>query len=240
MPERQVRFAPTTTIHTFSPSSALAKPPPLTYHDYSPASSHSILTPPDVVIPLPPTKHHSSQRSRTAHYNSPLRLHRLLHDSSHPDLLFDVRNPPTSARASRHSITPNELNEPATAPPVPSMTILSPYLSWSIKVTPTGYSRSRDSYYVTVWDVLSAVHSSLRKSVHQAEYDRLGRGSPYENRVRKAYHGRYTMYPHHSSAYQEEKMGGVRRVDFLAEYVKFMGLVPRDMRSGEFTLHTES
>jgi hypothetical protein len=120
------------------------------------------------------------------------------------------------------------------------MTILSPYLSWSIKVTPTGYSRSRDSYYVTVWDVLSAVHSSLRKSVHQAEYDRLGRGSPYENRVRKAYHGRYTMYPHHSSAYQEEKMGGVRRVDFLAEYVKFMGLVPRDMRSGEFTLHTES
>lgn len=240
MPERTVRFAPTATIHTFSPSSALARPPPLTYHDYSPASSNSLITPPDGPIPLPTTKHHSSNHSHTVYHTSSLRLHHLLHESSHPNLLFDVREPPTSARASRHSITRDELNEPATAPPIPSMTIFSPYVSWSIRVSPSGYSRSRGTHYVTVWDVLSAVHETLRKSVNQAEYDQLGRGSSYENRVRKAYHDRYAMFPHRSSAYQAEKMGGVRRVDFLAEHVKFMGLVPRGANSGEFMLRTEN
>ncbi|KAF7763692.1 hypothetical protein Agabi119p4_8229 [Agaricus bisporus var. burnettii] len=241
MPSRHVRFAPTSTVHTFSPSSALSKPPRLTYDNYSPPSSNSLLTPPDAPIALPPPKHHLPKRSHTVHHHtSSVHLHRLLQDSSHPDLLFDVRLSPTSAKASRHSITPDELNEPATTPRLPSMIIFSPYLSWSIRVAPSGYSRSRDMHYVTVWDVLSAVHMTLRKSVNQAEYDALGRGSSYENRVRKAYHDRYSMYPRHSPAYEEEKMGGVKRIDYLAEHVRFMGMVPRDMKSGEFTLRTGS
>lgn len=89
-------------------------------------------------------------------------------------------------------------------------------------------------YYVTVWDVLKAIHSSLRTPITPGEYDRLGRGSKYQNRVKKAYEGRYRS----SAAYQEEKMNGVRRVDFLVEYVKFMGLVPYNAEKGEFMLRT--
>lgn len=93
-------------------------------------------------------------------------------------------------------------------------------------------------HYVTVWDVLNAIHITLRARIEQREYDGLGSGGRYQSRVKKAYEDRYRMQPRGSSAYQEEKMGGVRRIDFLVEYVKFMGLTPHNVEKGEYTLHT--
>lgn len=95
-------------------------------------------------------------------------------------------------------------------------------------------------HYITVWDVLKAVHTGLRTPIRQADYDRLGTGSRHQNRVRKAYEDRYKMQRRNPAAYEEEKMGGVKRVDFLVEYVRFMGLVPHNVEMGEFMLHTES
>jgi hypothetical protein len=119
------------------------------------------------------------------------------------------------------------------------MTITHKYLPWSIHVQPGGYSRSTGVRYVTVWDVLSAIHTSLRAGIEHREYNGLGDGSRHQDRVRKAYEDRYRMQPRGSSAYQEEKLGGVRKVDFLVEYVKFMGLTPHNVGRGEYTLHTD-
>ncbi|KAF9440741.1 hypothetical protein P691DRAFT_613556, partial [Macrolepiota fuliginosa MF-IS2] len=71
-----------------------------------------------------------------------------------------------------------------------------------------------------VWDVLKAIHSSLRTQITPGEFEALGAGSKYQRRVKKAYETRYRS----SRTSYEEKMGGVRRVDYLVEFVKFMGL----------------
>ena len=91
---------------------------------------------------------------------------------------------------------------------------------------------------MTVWDVLNAIHSSLRETIRQEDYDNLGHGSQHQNRVKHAYESRYRLHPRSSPGYQTEKMGGIRRIDFLVEYVKFMGLTPHNEESGEYTLHT--
>ncbi|KXN82301.1 hypothetical protein AN958_02733 [Leucoagaricus sp. SymC.cos] len=241
MPGKHVRFARNNTIHPISPST-LPPPPPLTYDSYSPASTNSLLTPPDYSAPLPPTKSYSHynaplQRSHSAHHSSALRLHPLLENSSHPELTYDVRLPPTQIGSKRRVITSEEFRDPATSPRTPSMTIIHKYLRWSIHVRGSGYSKSRGVYYVTVWDVLNAIHTSMRASINQRDYDELG--SKHQNRVRKAYEDRYRMYPRGSSAYEEGKMGGVRRVDFLVDFVKFMGLTPHNVEKGEYMLHTD-
>lgn len=234
MPGKHVRFAKTNTLHTIS-SPSIPRPPPLTYDNYSPASSNSLPTPPDFYTPLPPARKHSLPPPRA----SVVRLHPLLEDSSRPEIIYDVRNPPSTIGARTHTISPGELNEPATYPQMPSLTIIHKYLPWIIHITGSGYSRSRRMSYVTVWDVLKTVHASLRANVSQTEYDRAGRSGSYQERVRRAYEARYRSI-RDRSANKEEKMGGVRRVDFLVEYVRFIGLVPHNLEKGEFMLHTEN
>ncbi|KAF9449809.1 hypothetical protein P691DRAFT_811875 [Macrolepiota fuliginosa MF-IS2] len=232
MPSKLVRFARTNTVHTFS-SSPIPPPPALSHGGSSPASTSSLITPPDFHVPLPSVDHRSHhKRSHTTHTSS-IRLHKLLENSSSPDIIYDVRRPARALESRRRTITPDEFNEAATYPPIPSMTIRHDYLPWSIRVTPTGYSRSRREPYVTVWDILKAIHSSLWTTITPGEFDALGTGSEYQRRVTRAYETRYRS----SHTSYEEKMGGVRRVDYLVEFVYFMGLVAHD---GAFVLRTSN
>lgn len=243
MPGKHVRFSRSATVHTYS-SATLHPPPPLIRESHSPASTNSLLTPSDYQSPLPPMSLHKRdptspvKRAHSAHHSPLPQLHHLLESSSNPELLYDIRLQPAQIVSKRRVITSEEFNDPAISPWIPSMTIFHKYLPWSIHVKPSGYSRSRRMQYVTVWDVLNAIHSSLRETIRQQDYDNLGHGSQHQNRVKHAYESRYRLHPRNSPGYQTEKMGGVRRIDFLVEYVKFMGLTPHNVESGEYTLHT--
>ncbi|KAJ3569807.1 hypothetical protein NP233_g4805 [Leucocoprinus birnbaumii] len=244
MPGKHVRFSRNNTVHPIS-SSLLPPPPPLTHDSHSPASTNSLLTPPDYSTPLPSSSSHKQhlmpplQRSHSTYHSSSLRLHPLLEDTSSPELIYDVRLPPTQVGSKRRVITPEEFSDPATSPRTSSMTIFHKYLPWSIQVEPSGYSRSRGMHFVTVWDVLNAIHSSLRATISQRDYESLGKGSKHQSRVTKAYERRYGLQQRGSSSYQAEKMGGLRRVDYLVGFVKFMGLTPYKVEKGEYMLHTE-
>ncbi|KAF5356876.1 hypothetical protein D9756_006854 [Leucocoprinus leucothites] len=244
MPGKHVRFARNNTVHTFAPPT-LPPPPHLTHDSHSPASTNSLLTPPDHPTPLPSVNPHNKhlppqvRRSHSTYHSSSPQLHPLLEELRNPELLYDVRLPPTKIGSKRRVITPEEFSDPATSPRTSSMTIIHKYLPWSIHVNPTGYSRSRGMHYVTVWDVLNAIHFSLRAKISQRDYEGLGNESRHQHRVKKAYEHRYGLHQRGSSGYQAEKMGGVRRVDFLVEYVKFMGLTLHNADKGEYTLHTD-
>lgn len=243
MPGKHVRFSRDATVHTY-PSTILHPPPALIHESHSPTSTNSLLTPSDYQSPLPPMSLHKRnltspvKRAHSARHSPLPQLHHLLESSSSPELLYDIRLQPAQIVSKRRVITSEEFNDPAISPWIPSMTIFHKYLPWSIHVKPSGYSRSRRMQYVTVWDVLNAIHFSLRETIHQQDYDNLGHGSQHQNRVKHAYESRYRLHPRNSPGHEAEKMGGVRRVDFLVEYVKFMGLTPHNVESREYTLHT--
>ena len=243
MPGKHVRFSKDTIVHTFPPTT-LPPPLPLTYESHSPASTSSLRTPSDHPSPLPSVNSHNKdlappmRRVHSTRHSPPPRLHHLLESSPSPELLYDIRLSPAQIVSKRRVVTAEEFSDSAISPRVPSMTIFHKYLPWSIHVKPGGYSRSRGMQYVTVWDVLNAVHSSLRETIRQQDYDDLGNGSKHQSRVKHAYETRYGLHPRSSPGYQSEKMSGVRRIDFLVEYVKFMGLTPYNVEKGEYTLHT--
>lgn len=76
--------------------------------------------------------------------------------------------------------------------------------------------------YVTVSDVLDAIYNSLRKNVTSAEFNTLP-GKKAMERVNAAYQARYRRIQDRKSSEQEKK-GGVKRIDFLMESRYLAGL----------------
>ncbi|KDR65277.1 hypothetical protein GALMADRAFT_82044 [Galerina marginata CBS 339.88] len=123
---------------------------------------------------------------------------------------------PSTITRHRFPISSRRLREPATNPPQLFINITSPYLPWSIKV------HALNCPYVTVDDVLYAIYYSLRTNVTASEFHLLLSRND-RRRAAHAYEWRYRRH-RNTKTYEEEKHGGVKRVDFLMGHTYFLGV----------------
>lgn len=162
-----------------------------------------------------------------------------------PCLGFDLAFPPSHlitpdspsissdrSSVSSHSVQSIDLalfSEPAIYPPTPSIILQTEALPWSITVT-------AGSTFVTLYDILQALHSSLRLQVTKTEWASFSRGSQdviftsFLERV-DGFSGRIK---------REKQLGkGVRRLDFLVGRTKFFGISPFGGKPGVYRVHWE-
>ncbi|KAG7096467.1 hypothetical protein E1B28_003900 [Marasmius oreades] len=224
---KHVRFAKTNTIHHLSKS----------------ISSRPL---PDELLRVSTTPHRRSRTSSQAehpyalykptnvlHPHLPIRLHFLLAFSPYktPAIHYDLSLPFSIIQQSPSN---SILTEPATEPPVSSLTITSPILKWSITVTPPPSLLPRQSPipYVTVLDVLMALMRDMNIPVTSSEYQTLP-SHDATAKVNEAYFQRCRNIADSASRTVEEARG-VKRVDFLMGCNKFLGLSSRtSSRTGE-------
>jgi len=132
---------------------------------------------------------------------------------------YDVMDHPSSVlnhhHPHHHRMSSRVFTEPASTPPLMKLSIVSEHLPWTISV----YASNRS--YVTFGDVLNSVHRALQKHITPAEYSSLS--SHDGRRVTQAYEQRYRRH-RSNQAYELEKRGGMKRVDFLMGKTKFRGL----------------
>jgi hypothetical protein len=157
-----------------------------------------------------------------------------------PYLCFDLAFPPSyllvpdspalssgSSSSSSRSVENASLMllyEPAIHPATPSITLLTEALPWSITVT-------AKSSFVTLFDVLQALHSSLRLQVTKAEWASLSRAS--KNAISASFHKRVSRFSDHVK--REKQLGkGVRRLDFLVGRTRLFGLSPFGEKQGVY------
>lgn len=203
---RKVRFSDKATVHH------LPAVPPLSYSPPSPASSGSLPTPPNLPYSLP-----GSTPYPFVLPPKPLRHQPQLHVAlagPRPNIRYDCSYSPSHLSILSRHISPRFASEPATYPPTTSMTISSPYLPWTLHVTPR-------HGVISVSDVLYAIYGGLRTDIHPQDFERMTRDN--QKGVRKAYENRYRRMRSSSDA-ALEKAKGVKRVDFLMGHTVFMGL----------------
>ncbi|PPQ86201.1 hypothetical protein CVT25_006908 [Psilocybe cyanescens] len=149
------------------------------------------------------------------------------------NILDDPLGMPDNTRHTRPLASTYTLAQPATDPPVSFMRITSPHLPWSIKVYASTDGTKR---YITVQDFLVSIYYSLRENITAHEFDQL----PSENdkmRVRRAYESRYRRLREiDPAAYEMERQGGVKRVDFLIGRLHFDGIELVDHMLNEWRL----
>ena len=175
------------------------------------------------------------------------RLHR-------PPISYDITYTPSSRTVvDRSTLTPipnHTLAQPATEPPTVTQLVLkADKLPWPIVATPSsakGYAASAAGprFYiggsnssssssaknvgspVSNLDVLYAVHNTLSTRVTQQEWEALGHGSRAQRKITRAYERRCTKM---SGGWE----GGVRRMDYLGERIKLVGVeVDKTTESG--------
>ncbi|TFK23775.1 hypothetical protein FA15DRAFT_694849 [Coprinopsis marcescibilis] len=215
---KKVRFSKTSTV--VAPAT-----PALSIGSLS-GSSNGPITPPNytTTLPLPgPTpygytyqgKSRSDPRSQYGYskssssygYSAPsIQAHPYLEGSSRPAISYNLLDAPSTATAHM---------EPATNPPLPSIILQAHHLPWHIRIIATRRT------YVTVWDVLEQLYSTLRSYLTQPEYEAM-RHSERE-RATSAYEQRYRRFRSRTE-YNTEKAGGMRRVDLLFGRTTFYGL----------------
>lgn len=250
--KKKVRFSRTSTMHQ-------AKTPRLVAGSLSPASSAGPLTPPDMYVGLPgPTPYgyypsapyhgHVAQKypsppiayypgpppmvpssSNTSSSSTRVSLHPYLEiGSRHPPIQLDLLDPPSMASRHGHHVSSSALAGAATTPPTHTLTIRSPYLPWTFVIVASNRS------YVTLYDVLDQLYTQLRINITKSDYEKWS--SSERARATKSYEHRYRRCKSQEK-YQHEKSGGMRRIDFLMERTKFLGL-SKSKRGDTWTLNT--
>lgn len=148
-----------------------------------------------------------------------IRLHALLAHSPHnfyPTIDYDLLSRPSNVFINHPAFNVYTLLEPATNPPLPFMTIISPYLKWPFIIHAT------NSRFVSISDVLSVLYHTLRVNITSSEFHSL-RSQKDQRRVTAAYEDRY-RHIRDPRGREEEKRKGIKRVDFLMGQTRFMGL----------------
>ena len=162
-----------------------------------------------------------------------------------PYLCFDLAFPPSyllvpdspslsSDRSSTSSCSIDSVNlmllsEPAIYPATPSIILLTDALPWSITVT-------TKSTFVTLYDVLQALHSSLRLQVTKVEWASLSRAS--QAVISASFHKRVDGFPDRIK--REKQLGkGVRRLDFLVGRTRLFGINAFGEKPGVYKVHWE-
>ena len=157
------------------------------------------------------------------------RIHRILHRAS--SLEFDAVmtlqprlvsfNPPSGRSSPLFEYDTATLAEAATSPPLPSILLICDNLPWRIRVL-----SSLPNLFVTNYDVLQAIHVSLRTPVIPAEWplcrtpqDREVILQTFERRIRRL---------SSESARAEERAKSVRRIDCLMGMTKLVRIIPSE------------
>ncbi|KAJ7174968.1 hypothetical protein C8R43DRAFT_943244 [Mycena crocata] len=205
MPGRHVRFSPTNTVvpaagPSVSPPTSSRSPATRAAHVH--AGTHE---------PIPRLTQSYSATGK-------LRAHNLLAFSSTPLLHYDISLSPSSMSTPFMGLSSADFDEPAVHPPQPVLSLATPHLPWPIPVAAT------NGRYVTVSDLLHALYRSLRTRVTPMEFETLG-SSKLMRKVSAAYTRRYERLRGHRG-YTEEKMHGVRRIDFLMGFTMIQGISP--------------
>ena len=208
-----------------------------------PSASKSIIKTPPILAPghISSTSLSSDQMSHPA--ENELVLHPFLQYYQHEvaqghctSILWDLRDAPfssigagrvTSVRGG--TLTASELGQPATTPPVHSLTITCGLIPW--RITAIGHTRSSptlrggthrdgdvDGGAVTVLDVLSAVHTCLQTQLTHEEWDRMC--VKHQQRISLVFDARWRMAPDPDGTHAY----GVLRVDCLLKSTWFGGL----------------
>ncbi|KAJ3556803.1 hypothetical protein NM688_g1819 [Phlebia brevispora] len=186
------------------------------------------------------------------HENAPSQLNPLLCGDMHQQaiLIFDLslnEFVPLHARSAGDvngtRMRRRELAQPATFPVSAEMTIIidadpDKYeaLQWNINLTPinvrsvvnAGSSRSaivHGSVFITVHDVLHAIHQTLHKQIRKSDWETLS--SEQQRSISRAYKARYKKAGTLGGAPAQDsvKKQGVKWVDYLMDEYMFKGLI---------------
>ena len=235
--ERRVRVLDPITNTVYSPAKLSPPPSPRTPSPTLSDSTASSLT-------APPTPH--SLFSTMPLPASKRQIHpAITYTGVPPYLCFDLAFPPSyllfpdsptlgsdrSSGSSRsfESINMALLSEQATYPARSSITLLTEALPWSVTVT-------AKSTFVTVYDVLQALHSSLRLQVTAVEWGSLSRTS--QDVIAVSFHKRVDGFVDRLK--REKQLGkGVRRLDFLVGRTRLYGISPFGEKPNVFRVHWE-
>ena len=159
-------------------------------------------------------------------YARPALPHRYLDVSA---VTWDMRDHQSAASRNYHPVSSQKLFEPATSPALPFLHITSQHLPWSIEV------HAPNNSFVTVGDVLSSVYHSLRTNITPTEFITLLSAND-QRRATHAYEDRYRR-ERSARIYEEEKRGGMKRIDFLMGHTQFLGISNSGHRPEEWQLH---
>jgi hypothetical protein len=96
------------------------------------------------------------------------------------------------------------------------MTIWCLHLPWTVQASPSS------SDFVSVSDVLVHIYKTLRKRITDSDYGLLGEERDREYAA-EAYRYRYRQLRDRRES-DDERIGGMRRVDFLMDMTQFGGL----------------
>ena len=216
------------TVH-FASKDIFYSPPP------NPVSALSLtpITPPSTSYGLPgPSPYELSYSPqhpiKSVQYPGPVHAHPLLDTSTVTYNLMD--HPSTIMTPNNHSLSTRTLLEQATNPPVKFLTISSLHLPWTIKVYASNGS------YVTLQDIFDSIYRNLRTNITNDEFN-LFSTKDDQRRATRAYENRYRRL-RDTKAYEEEKRGGMKRVDFLMGHTKLLGISKTPTgRPDEWQLH---
>lgn len=145
--------------------------------------------------------------------SSKLMLHRYLqHDKVYPPTIYDLRRDPQTLvfRSLDRRPDQRDMAQTVTDPRTPWMRIYNSRLPWYIDIV------AQDGGYITLADLFQQLFAALQKPIHQSDYYNDDLDDHDRQALNQAYIGRCRD--------EVERMGGVRRVDFLRGKVFFEGL----------------
>jgi len=158
------------------------------------------------------------------HYMNPPpangRAHNLVALTAAPLLRFDVSLHPSMITTQFPGLSSAGFLEPAVYPPQTVITLVTPHLPWAISVP------ASNAKYVTVADVLNTIYRTLRVNAEPGEFEAL-RTDKLMRKVSSGYTRRCERLRGHRG-YEQEKIEGIKRVDFLMGYHQFQGIAPTD------------
>ena len=221
--QKQVRFAYRNIFH--SPVT-----PALTFASSIPSTEEPI-TPPQTAHGLPGPSPYTifyvpQFPANPPHYAQPLRPHPLLESAMvNWDL---IENPTSTITVNNYLLSSRLLVEHATTPPLPALSI-SMHLPWIINVY------ASNGPYVTLEDLFDSVYHSLRTNITSDEFNLL-LNEDDQKTATCAYKQRCMRF-RKISACDEEKRGGMKRVDFLMGRTMFHSISNTGRRSDEWQLY---
>jgi hypothetical protein len=119
-----------------------------------------------------------------------------------------------------HPMFTTFLTQPATMPPLPSVTVRIETLPWSIIVLPS--QPDAPDAYVSAWDVLEAIHRQLGEVVTPGELGELP-SEEMRSLVWAVFQHRAWTSPDPWTR-EIELRAGPRCIDMLLGYTRFLGL----------------
>ncbi|KAI6130656.1 hypothetical protein EDD16DRAFT_1540008 [Pisolithus croceorrhizus] len=145
--------------------------------------------------------------------SSKLMLHRhLQHDKVYPPTIYDLRRDPQTLVFRNLDRRPDQrdMAQTVTDPRTPWMRIYNSRLPWYIDIV------AQDGGYITLADLFQQLFAALQKPIQQSDYYNDDLDDHDRQALNQAYVGRCRD--------EVERLGGVRRVDFLRGKVFFEGL----------------